>query len=69
MSEGLRPQTRPKSAIVQTKRPKCELGHAVIRAALHYARGDALKMAAWQCVADAIVVLDADQPAAGETVH
>lgn len=69
MFEGLRPQTRPKSAIVQTKRPKCELGHAVIRAAQHHARGDALKLAAWQRVVDAIVVLDSDQPATGETVH
>ena len=42
---------------------------AALRAAEHYARGEALKMAAWQRVVEAIVVLDSDQPAAGETIH
>jgi len=43
--------------------------YAAIRAAQHFAKGDVEKTAAWQRVVDAIVVLQSERPAAGETVH
>jgi len=42
---------------------------AAFRAAQHFARGDASRMAAWQRVVDAIVELESDRPSAGETIH
>ena len=42
---------------------------AALRAAETFAKGDADRTVAWQRVVDAIVVLQSDRPADGETVH
>ena len=42
---------------------------AALRAAENFAKGDVDRTAAWQRVVDAIVVLQSDRLAEGETVH
>jgi hypothetical protein len=44
-------------------------GHAALRAAEHFARGDAEGTLAWQKIVEAIVVLQSERPARGETIH
>jgi len=42
---------------------------AAIQAAQHFVRGDPYTMAVWQRVVDAIIVLESNQIADGETIH
>jgi len=42
---------------------------AALRAAENFAKGDAGGTVAWQRVVDAIITLQSDRPADGETVH
>ena len=43
--------------------------HAAMRAAEHFTRGDVERTVAWQKIVDAIVVLQSEEPAGGETIH
>jgi hypothetical protein len=43
--------------------------HAAMRAAEHFTRGDVERTVAWQRIVDAIVVLQSEEPAGGETIH
>ena len=42
---------------------------AALHAAEHFAKGNALRMVAWQRVVDAIVTLQSEQRTEGETLH
>jgi hypothetical protein len=43
--------------------------HAAMRAAEHFTRGDVERTVAWQKIVEAIVVLQSEEPAGGETIH
>jgi len=55
-------------ALVESYGPAAS-GHAALQAAEHFARGDTEGTVAWQRIVDAIVVLQSEKPARGETIH
>jgi hypothetical protein len=55
-------------ALVESYGPAAS-GHAALQAAEHFVRGDAEGTVAWQKIVDAIVVLQSEKPARGETIH
>lgn len=65
----LQPQTW-RTAVLMVQHYGAEAAaFAAFCAARQFARGDGPGMAAWQQVVEAIVALESDRPAAGETIH